>query len=59
MTEELAEVLTSKEAAAYLHLTEGHVRNMRCEGTGPRWHRVRGHRVAYYRADLDFWRRWA
>lgn len=50
--------VTSQEAAQYLGLTDGHLRNMRHLGTGPEYHKTnpsRNGEVRYRVADLDAW----
>ncbi|VWX56943.1 helix-turn-helix domain-containing protein [Sphingorhabdus sp. 109] len=46
------ELLTTKEAAAYLRSTENSLRSSRCTGHGPPSHKV-GSAVLYKRRELD------
>jgi len=45
--------LDTKNAAAYLGLSEKTLAMMRCQGTGPRF--IKRGRVFYYQEDLDTW----
>lgn len=45
--------LDTKNAAAYLGLSEKTLAMMRCQGTGPRF--IKRGRVFYYQEDLDAW----
>ncbi len=45
------EVLTTKQAAAFLHLSPGTLQNWRSEGVGPKFHHVR-RKVRYFKQDL-------
>ena len=45
--------LDTKNAAAYLGLSEKTLAMMRCQGTGPRF--IKRGRVFYYQDDLDAW----
>ena len=47
-------MLTSKELAERLRLSEGTLRNWRWLGKGPKWIRV-GSRVRYREADVKKW----
>jgi hypothetical protein len=50
--------MTSQEAARYLGLTDGHLRNMRHLGSGPKYTKTnpsRSGEVRYRAADLDAW----
>ncbi|WP_173205559.1 helix-turn-helix domain-containing protein [Sphingopyxis sp. BSNA05] len=46
------ELLTTKEAAAYLRSTENSLRSSRCTGHGPPSHKI-GSAVLYKRNELD------
>ena len=46
--------LTVEEAAAYLRISEGTLRNWRTAGTAPPAHRA-GNRVLFLEDDLDRW----
>jgi hypothetical protein len=45
--------LDTKNAAAYLGLSEKTLAMMRCQGTGPRF--IKRGRVFYYQEDLEAW----
>ena len=45
--------LDTKNAAAYLGLSDKTLAMMRCQGTGPRF--IKRGRVFYYQEDLDAW----
>jgi hypothetical protein len=45
--------LTAKEAAAFLRCSESTLRNWRCEGRGPAFHKLSERKVIYDRADLE------
>ena len=50
--------MNTKEAAAYMGLTESTLRHWRAKGKGPKSNkplRGKGGRVWYYQADLDAW----
>jgi hypothetical protein len=49
------EWMTPKQAADYLHLAEGTLRNMRVAGRGPRYRKLPNDRIRYTRSDLDDW----
>ena len=46
--------MSTKSAAEYLGVTEGHLRNLRSRGAGPRYHKADAI-VRYRREDLDDW----
>lgn len=48
-------LLTADELADYLHLTVGHLSQLRYLGTGPRFVRVTGRQVRYRVSDVDAW----
>ena len=50
--------LTSSEAAKYLGMAEGHLRNLRSQGRGPKFYRNASRRIGYKVADLDAWSRY-
>jgi hypothetical protein len=45
--------LDTKNASAYLGLSEKTLAMMRCQGTGPRF--IKRGRIFYYQEDLDAW----
>jgi hypothetical protein len=45
--------LDTKNASAYLGLSEKTLAMMRCHGTGPRF--IKRGRIFYYQEDLDAW----
>jgi hypothetical protein len=47
--------LTTRQAAAYLGCAQQTLRNWRCEGIGPKWHRASSTRILYWKRDLDEW----
>ena len=47
------QMLTAKEAAAYLHTTENSLRTMRSEGKGPPFHKPDGWHLLYRKSELD------
>jgi hypothetical protein len=47
------ELLTAKQAAAYIHSSENSLRWMRSKGVGPRFTKPDGWHARYSRADLD------
>jgi excisionase family DNA binding protein len=47
-------LLTTREAASYLRLSESFLHKLRVRGGGPRFARL-GNRVFYRPADLDEW----
>jgi len=48
------ELLTVKDAAAYLHVTPLTLARWRKAGTGPNWSQP-GKKVLYRKSDLDAW----
>lgn len=50
----LVPLLTAREVAEYLNVTEAAVYNWVKEGRGPRSHRV-GRRMRFRREDVDAW----
>jgi hypothetical protein len=46
--------LNASDAAKFLGYDRQTMRNMRCEGRGPKWHKVNG-RVRYWLHDLEAW----
>jgi excisionase family DNA binding protein len=50
----MAELLTTREAAEYLRLSESSLNHWRLEGRGPAFTRF-GRQVRYRRADVDRW----
>ena len=48
-------VLTTKQAAKYLGVSEAALRLWRSEGKGPRWFKAGVRMVRYLRSDLDLW----
>jgi hypothetical protein len=53
-TEAEIELLTSKEAAAFLKLSESFLAKARMRGDGPRYRKL-SRAVRYVKADLLFW----
>lgn len=49
------EILTRREAAAYLKLTEDQLAQMAHRKTGPQYARVSYRTTRYRKADLDAW----
>jgi predicted site-specific integrase-resolvase len=47
-------MLTSKELAERLKMSEGTLRNWRCYGKGPKWIRVGG-AIRYRESDVKKW----
>lgn len=46
--------MTTRDAAEYLAVSEGHLRNLRSAGLGPPFHKAHGI-VRYWPSDLDDW----
>lgn len=51
----MLEVMSSKEAAAYLRISEGMLRRLRMQGKSPVYSKPTPRKVIYMRADLDNW----
>ena len=49
------QLLTPVEAATRLRLAKQTLARWRCEGSGPRFVRLSGNRIAYRACDLDDW----
>jgi predicted DNA-binding transcriptional regulator AlpA len=47
------DLLTTRDLAAELHVTDQTVRRWRCDGRGPRFIKLTGNRVLYRRRDLE------
>jgi excisionase family DNA binding protein len=54
MSTHLSEVLTSREAAHFLGLSESTLAKLRLNGNGPIYFKL-GRRVVYRRAELEAW----
>jgi predicted DNA-binding transcriptional regulator AlpA len=48
-------VVSEKEAAGYVGLSQVHMRTMRYAGAGPRFVRLGERRIGYRMTDLDAW----
>ena len=48
-------LLSRRELAAILKLSESTLRNWACQGTGPRFRRIGPRRVAYRTGDVRIW----
>jgi excisionase family DNA binding protein len=48
------EYITPAQAAELLHLSSRTLERKRCDGTGPRFHKL-GRRVVYQRDEIDAW----
>ena len=48
------DVLTVREAADYIKMSESFLNRRRCDGGGPNYHKM-GRAVRYRIADLDAW----
>ena len=44
----------TRQAAEYLGYDPQTLRNWRCEGKRPKWHKVNGH-IRYWKRDLEAW----
>jgi hypothetical protein len=53
MTE--SEYFDPEQAGEYLHMTVGHLAQLRYRGEGPRYAKPTAKTVLYRRADLDAW----
>lgn len=49
------ELLTTTEAATYLKLNPGTLRNWRVAGVGPRYFKIGKQKIRYDRADIEAW----
>lgn len=47
--------LDTANAAAYLGLSKSLLETMRCQGCGPKYVRVGGKKIFYFKTDLDAW----
>ncbi|MEM7305031.1 MAG: helix-turn-helix domain-containing protein [Planctomycetota bacterium] len=51
----IPELLTPKEAAVFLHISEAQLKGYRMEGTGPRYVRINARVIRYRMRDLLAW----
>jgi hypothetical protein len=49
------EWLTTRQAADYVHLSEGTLRNYRHDGVGPHFTTMPNGQIRYTKAELDQW----
>jgi excisionase family DNA binding protein len=49
----VSDLLTTKEAAAYLNLHPSTLEKWRVYGGGPKYYRLRNKAIRYHRSDLD------
>lgn len=50
-----SDLFTPKQAAAYLHVSIGHLANMRIKGVGAKYYKPSPRKVLYRKHDLDAW----
>lgn len=50
-----SDLLTPKQAAAYLHVSIGYLANMRINGQGAKYYKPTPRKVLYRKQDLDKW----
>ncbi|MBN2688708.1 MAG: helix-turn-helix domain-containing protein [Deltaproteobacteria bacterium] len=51
------QVLTPRDVAIVYGLSEGTLANWRSQRRGPKFYRLSGRKIAYFRADLEDWAR--
>jgi len=51
------QALTPRDVAIAYGLSEGTLANWRCKRIGPKFYRLGGRKIGYFKNDLEFWAR--